>query len=185
MFTGDSMMKTALQIALAAVVSVGVVCAQPASPPAQASVTIGGKSIAINYAAPSVRGREGKLFGPGGKISQDPHYPVWRAGANAATALHTDADLQIKTLKVPAGDYTLFVSIQDPNNWQLIVSKATKEWGLRYDPAQDLGRVNMTMSKPEAMVETLKYTLTDEGGNKGKLELAWEDHVASVPFTVK
>jgi hypothetical protein len=184
MFTGDSMMKTALQIALAAVVSVGVACAQ-ASPAAEASVTIGGKSITINYSAPSVRGREGKLFGPGGKISQDPHYPVWRAGANAATALHTDVDLQIKTLKVPAGDYTLFVNIQDPNNWQLIVSKATKEWGLRYDPAQDLGRVNMTMSKPEAMVETLKYTLTDEGGNKGKLELAWEDHVASVSFTVK
>ena len=185
MFNGDSMMKTALQIALATVVSVGVACAQPASPPAEASVTIGGKSITIKYSAPSVRGREGKLFGPAGKISQDPHYPVWRAGANAATALHTDANLDIAGLKVPAGDYTLFVNVQDPNNWQLIVSKATGEWGLRYDPAQDLGHRSMTMSKPPMMVETLKYTLTDEGGNRGRLELAWEDHVASVPFTVK
>jgi len=34
-------------------------------------------------------------------------------------------------------------------------------------------------------VEVLKYTLTGTGGNKGKLELAWENHVASVPLTVK
>ena len=38
--------------------------------------------------------------------------------------------------------------------------------GLDYDAPQDLGRVKMTMSKPSASVETLKYTLTDEGGGK-------------------
>jgi hypothetical protein len=43
----------------------------------------------------------------------------------------------------------------------------------------------MTMSKPPAMVEQLKYTLSNAGGNKGKLQLAWEDHAASVIFTVK
>ena len=41
------------------------------------------------------------------------------------------------------------------------------------------------MSKPSAPVEELKYTLTDAGGKRGKLELAWETHRASVPFTVK
>jgi hypothetical protein len=43
----------------------------------------------------------------------------------------------------------------------------------------------MTMSKPAATVEVLKYTLTDAGGNKGKLQLEWESHAASVPLTVK
>ena len=41
------------------------------------------------------------------------------------------------------------------------------------------------MSKPVALVEDLNYTLGDEGGNKGKLSLSWENVVASVPFTVK
>ena len=27
--------------------------------------------------------------------------------------------------------------------------------------------------------------LTDAGGNKGKLQLEWENHIASVQFTVK
>ena len=73
----------------------------PASPPDQASVTVNGKTITIKYSAPSVKGRQ--IFGDGGLISNDPHYPVWRAGANSATALHTDADLDIAGLKVPAG----------------------------------------------------------------------------------
>lgn len=178
------MMKTAFQFALAFVVSVGVVCAQQ-SPPAQATTAIAGKTIGIKYSAPSVRGREGQLFGPGGKISHDPNYPVWRAGANSATTLHTDADLDIGGLSVPAGTYTLFVSIENPDAWQLIVNKQTGQWGLKYDAGQDLGRVKMNMSKPPALVEKLQYTLSDEGGNKGKLELAWENHVASVPIMVK
>jgi len=33
--------------------------------------------------------------------------------------------------------------------------------------------VTMTMSKPPALVENLKYTITDLGGNKGKLTLEW------------
>jgi hypothetical protein len=31
----------------------------------------------------------------------------------------------------------------------------------------------------------LKYTISEEGGNKGTLTLAWENVTASVPFTVK
>ena len=78
------------------------------------SATIGGKKIAIEYASPAVNGRVGKLFGKEGRIGQDANYPVWRGGANNATALHTDADLTIAGLSVPKGDYTLFVNLADP-----------------------------------------------------------------------
>ena len=158
----------------------------PASPPAKASVTIGGKTITINYSSPRVKGREGKIFTKDGLIEQThKSYPVWRAGANAATTLHTTGDLTIGTLHVPAGTYTLFVDIANPDQWTLIINKKTGEWGLGYDPKMDLGRTEMHMSKPASMVEDLKYTLTDDGGNKGTLTLAWENHEASVPFTVQ
>lgn len=156
----------------------------PASPPEQTTASIGGKTITIKYSSPRVKGREGHIFGPGGLISHNPHYPVWRAGANSATALHTDADLTIGELSVPKGDYTLFVDISDPDQWTLIVNKKTGEWGLAYDSSQDLGRVKMTMSKPPEMVENLRWTITDQGNNKGEITLAWEDHSASVPVTV-
>src|SRR4051794_22636207 len=153
------------------------------SPPASASVTVGGKTISIRYSAPSVRGR--KIFGPGGVLSQDPTYPAWRAGANSATAFHTDADLDIGGLQVPKGDYTIYAWVADPDNWQLILSKETGQWGLTYNPKMDVGRVKMTMSKPPAPIETYKMTLSGTGPKTGKLQLEWENHIASVPITVK
>jgi hypothetical protein len=149
------------------------------------SATIGGKNIAIAYSSPAVNGRMGKLFGKDGRISQDVNYPVWRAGANDATAFHTDADLDLGGLSVPKGNYTLFVNLANPAAWELIVNKQTGQSGLEYDATQDLGRVKMTTAKPKAMVEQLKFSLSALGGNKGKLELAWENVDASVNFTVR
>jgi len=176
-------MKHILACGAALIMTVGLYAAQ--SPTATESATIGGKTISISYSSPRVNGRVGKLFGKDGRIGQDATYPVWRAGANAATKFHTDAALDVGGLAVPAGDYTLYVDLTDPANWKLIINKQTGQWGLTYNQAQDLGRVTMTMAKPPAMVEELKYTLTDAGGNKGTLTLAWENVVASVPFTVK
>lgn len=159
----------------------------PKSAPATETVTIAGKAIAISYSAPKVRGRAGHIFAKGGLISKDPNYPVWRAGANAATKLHTDGDLLVggEQLKVPKGDYTLFVDITDPDNWVLIINKQTGQWGLSYDKSQDLGRVKMRMAKPAEMVETLKYTLKSMSGHSGSLSLAWENHIGVVPIDVR
>ena len=152
----------------------------PLSPPANTSVTINGKTIAIKYSAPSMRGR--KIFNGAGALQPD--NTIWRAGANEATALHTDADLDIGGLAVPKGDYTLFVWL-DPQQWKLVVNKQTGQFGTEYHQEQDLGRVPMTVSKPPAPIETYKMTLSSTGGNKGKLQLEWENVIASVPFTVK
>lgn len=153
------------------------------SPPEQTSVTLSGKTISIHYSAPSVRGR--RIFGPGGLLSNDPTYPAWRAGANSATSLHTDAGLDIGGLAVPKGDYTLYVWVADPDNWQLIISKETGQWGLSYNAKMDLGRVKMMMSKPPAPIEMYKMTLSSTGPKTGRLQLEWERHIASVPITVK
>ncbi len=170
----QNLCRSALLIGL----SLGVLAAQkPLSPPAETSVTIKGKKITIHYSAPSMRGR--KIFG-----GLEQYGRVWRTGANEATSFETDADLNIAGLKVPKGTYSLFTFI-DPRQWELIVNKQTGMSGLDYDKSQDLGRVKMTMSKPAAPVETFKITLAAAGGNKGTLTLAWENTVASVPFTVE
>ena len=165
-----------IPIALAVVVaSVGY--AQPLSPAAETSVVINGKKITINYSAPSMRGR--KIMG-----ELVPYAAVWRTGANAATSLKTEGDLTMNGLKVPKGEYSLYTFV-DPSQWLLIVNKQTGQDGTDYDKGQDLGRLKMTMSKPPAPVEKFTITLAAAGGNKGTLKLAWENTVASVPFTVE
>jgi hypothetical protein len=152
----------------------------PKSPAETASASIGGKAIKITYSSPGVKGREGHLFTKDGQIGKDPTYPVWRAGANSATALHADGDIHIGDLAVPAGDYTLYVDISDPDNWVLAVNKQTGQWGTKYDKSQDLGRVKMTTTKPSSLVEDLTYTLVDSGSGSGSLTLAWENKSGSV-----
>ena len=158
----------------------------PQSPPQQTSVTINGKEIWISYHAPSVRGR--KIFGGAGALQPDDS--VWRAGADQATFLHTDADLDINGMTVPAGEYTLFVDL-DKGKWQLLVNKQTGQWGIKrdgganFDESKNAGKVAMAMSKPSAPVEQFKITLSSAGGNKGKLQMEWVDVAASVPFTAK
>ena len=168
---------------LLASLMMAVSTASAQSPAETATGKVGNATLVIKYAAPSVRGRQ--IFGEGGLVIGDPTAPIWRAGANDATAFHTDANLDIGGLAVPKGDYTLFVNLKDPDAWELVINKQTGQWGLTYDPSKDLGRVKMEVSKPPAPVETLKYTISSAGGNKGTIQLAWEKHVASVPVTAK
>lgn len=163
----------------------GVALAAPqqyTSPAATTSVAFGDKQVRVSYHAPSMHGRQ--IFG--GLV---PFGQVWRAGANQATLLHTDADLTIGTLAVPKGDYSLYV-LPEEKQWTLIVNKQTGQWGITHggatteDPAKDLGRVAMKLTKPAAPVDTFAITLTKDG-NQGALALSWENTVATVAFDAK
>ncbi len=142
------------------------------SPPAKTSTTVNGKTITIDYSAPSMRGR--KIFG--GLV---PYGEVWRAGANEATTLSTDADLKLGDLNVPKGKYTLWV-LPQADSWMLIVNKQTGQWGTDYTAGQDLGRTKMTLSKAPSPIEKFEIKLTP-----GKLMMEWENTIATVPFTAK
>ena len=142
----------------------------------ETSVTVGGSAVSIKYSAPSVKGR--KIFG--GLV---PYGQAWRAGANSATALHTDADLTIGNLAVPKGDYTLYVW-PTAEGMQLIVNKQTGQWGTEYSEGKDLGRVKMNVAKAAAPIELYKMTLSGSG-KKGQLQLEWEETILTVPVSVK
>ena len=148
--------------------------ANPPSPPAQASITLDGKSVTIDYCAPSMRGR--KIFG-----AIVPYDHWWRTGANTSTTLKTETDLRIGTLTVPAGTYSIY-SLPSSGAWKLIVNKQTGQWGTKYDPSQDLGRVAMLKGPaPGSPVETFKITFENTTGNKTELHLIWENTNVHVP----
>jgi len=161
------------------------------SPFTSTTATIAGKELWIAYHAPSVNGR--KIFGGSGALQPDG--TVWRLGADYATVLHTDADLDLGGVAVPKGDYALYADL-DNGQWKLIINKTLMKgtrhiWGINMDgsttddPATEVGRAPMTMAKPPAPVEKLKITLSGTGGAKGKILVEFENVTASVPFTVK
>ena len=146
------------------------------SPPAETSVTLGGQTVTIEYNPPSARGRKVE----GGLV---PYGSVWRLGADSATTLTSGVDLMIGNLRVPKGVHTLYV-LASESGWKLIVNKQTGQWGLTYSDAQDLGRVDMTLSKLSAPAETMKISLNGSGPSSATLDVEWGNTQASVPVKV-
>ena len=147
------------------------------SPPMSTTVTIEGKKLRIDYGAPSMRGR--KVMG--GLV---PYGEVWCAGANDATTLTTEADLDFAGLKVPKGSYTLW-ALPEKTEWTLIVNKQTGQWHTEYHENRDLGRVKINVKSLPMPVERFRIELAAAGGNKGTLSLIWETTEAWTNFTVR
>ncbi|MGC2112521.1 MAG: DUF2911 domain-containing protein [Candidatus Korobacteraceae bacterium] len=150
----------------------------PLSPSGTASVTFtGGKTVTIDYSRPSMRSR--KIFG--GLV---PYDQVWRTGANAATSLKTDVDLDIGGTTVPKGSYTLY-TLPGMNSWQLIVNKQTGQWGTEYNQSQDLARIPMKVMQRSSGLELFTISFDKTGGNSATLKLEWENTIASVDVKEK
>lgn len=148
-----------------------------ASPPADAAVTLNGKSIAIHYNTPLMRGR--KIMG--GLV---PYGKVWRTGANPATDFKTATALKIGDATVPAGHYTLY-TLPSEGTWQLIVNKETGQWGTKYDQSQDLVRIPMhkdTLPKPQ---EKMSISFEHTQGAHTQLHVRWETTDVWVPVTAE
>jgi hypothetical protein len=147
------------------------------SPPADASVTIGGKKISVEYYSPSMHGR--KVMG--GLV---PYGQVWCTGANWATKLTTEADLVVGGLKLPKGSYSIW-TLPNEKEWTLIINRETGQFHLNYDASRDLGRTRMAVGSVPAPVEAFRIELRRTVANSGKLVLLWENTEASVDFALQ
>ena len=133
----------------------------------------GPSRIAISYGQPHARGRKVE----GGLVPLD---TVWRFGANMATTLHTDVDLTLGDLKLPRGDYTLFI-LYARTGYALIVNRGTGQWGTDRDPAKDIGRVALvsrTMAEAESALSIYLVPEAPQPGTgyaelRGALRIKW------------
>src|SRR5215472_10993447 len=146
------------------------------SPPAETSVTISGKKIHVSYYAPSAHGR--KIMG--GLV---PYGEVWCTGANYATQIDTEADLDMGGLKMPKGSYSIW-TLPTEKEWTLIINSEIGQFHLNYNQRRDFGRVKMNLKALSTPVETFTIKLAPAGENKGLLSLLWENTEVSEPFTV-
>jgi len=133
----------------------------------------GPSRIAISYGQPHARGRKVE----GGLIPQD---TVWRFGANSSTTLHSDVDLTLGDLKLPRGDYSLFI-LYTRSGYALIVNRGTGQWGTDHDATKDIGRVTLasrTMAEPEGslsvyLVPDAPQPATGHANLSGVLRIKW------------
>lgn len=158
----------------------------------KASVTevVGITSITVNYSRPAVKGREGKIWG--GIVADDfgtfnfltsSMSSPWRAGANEATTISFEHDVEVEGQHLKAGTYALFMAMQS-DKATLIFSKQVEAWGsFYYKEEDDVLRIEVETSALENSVERLKYEFIEHHENYCILALQWEKR--SVPFKIE
>lgn len=150
---------------------------------------IGLTDITIHYNRPSVKGREGNIWGKlvhEGYTDQNfgsSKAAPWRAGANEATTIEFSTDVTIEGQPLKAGKYAFFIAY-GPQESTLIFSNDHTVWGSYfYDPSKDALRVKVKPRTLEQLVETLAYDFTEQTTDAATISLRWEK--LAIPFRVK
>ena len=151
---------------------------------------VGMTDIEINWNAPGVKGREGKIWGTSvanygfevlGFGSNMPS--PWRAGANESTTISFSTDVTINGKSLAAGTYGFFIALYT-DSCTLIFNKNTKGWGSYfYNSNLDVLRVTTLQQKDmKESKERLEYTFAKQTANTIEVALEWERW--RIPFTV-
>ncbi len=153
------------------------------SPHEKVTANIAGNEMIIVYGRPYTKdpksGEPRKIWG--GLV---PYGKVWRLGADEATLLTTDKEIEMGGNSIPAGTYSLFLLPAEDGSAKLIVNKQTGQWGTKYDESQDLARIDAKKEAVEKSVDQFTIAIEKEGEG-GVLKLMWEKNAYAVPFTVK
>jgi D-serine deaminase-like pyridoxal phosphate-dependent protein len=94
---------------------------------------------------------------------------VWRIGADAATTITSNVDLDFGGTRVPKGNHILLTRLAEPGKWSLVVSS---KGAFQYEPSARLAEVPLEMQESKDSVEQLTITLTAKDG-RGVIEIAW------------
>ena len=132
-----------------------------------AKAQVAGKTVAIDYGRPELKGRD--------MLGQAEVGKAWRLGADGATTLKTEVDLKFGALAVAKGDYVLTATKVAEGQWQLNVTKAGEDKTL-------LGSVPLTPQKIESSVEMFTIELSGQGSD-GEFLMKWGTTGLKAAFT--
>jgi hypothetical protein len=150
---------------------------QRASPRDTVKAEVDGATFTIEYGRPYKRGRT--IWG-----ALVPWDKWWMPGADESTTLTASRPIVIGTLEVPAEPHTIY-TLPGEEKFLLIVNNELGTFHTRYFPNRDLGRVPMTKTPVDPMVEQMTFAIAPREGGGGVLKLIWDDRAYSVDFVVK
>ena len=146
--------------------------------PSEATGSIGGTNIKINYYSPGVKGRI--LWG--GLV---PYDQVWATGAHMATSVEFDKDLSIGEQEIPAGKYALF-TIPGREEWTVIINKNWEQHLTDdYDQKEDVLRIILKPSMQAQHQERVKYEIKGHSETEGAINISWDELTLALPVSIK
>lgn len=172
--------------------------AQNFAPRDNPTVSLGGKSVSVEYGRPSLGGRSVDEL-----LAKLPEDRVWRAGSEQVTTFTTEGAVMVGDQKVPAGTYSLYLHIPAEGDVSLVLNSVVgRPLGSFYDAApenlkdepwphmpyqseigdKEVARAAMTSVKGGEATDLFTITLGGQDTG-GKLTAAWGDRAWSVAIT--
>jgi len=142
-----------------------------------ARLVLENKKIEVDYWRPYRRNRQ--IFG-----AVVPWERIWRTGANNATQLRSDEDLEFNGNKLTSGKYSIW-TYPTEKGWQLIFNKKADTWGTEYDSTANIFKVPLNVEKTEKPVEILTISLLPGNNDTARLLVEWEYYKAWADFKIE
>ncbi len=139
----------------------------------KAELKAGAGLITVDYGRPSLKGRD--------MLAQLPVGQSWRMGMNQATILSTPVDLTFGSVKLPKGNYSLFLKKVDADKYEITFNSQTGQWGTQHDATKDVAQAPMKKEAVGSPVEM--FTLDLKGTPKGgTIIMSWGTTQLSADF---
>jgi hypothetical protein len=146
------------------------------SQPALVEQTMGRTHIRVRYNRPVARGRA--LFGGIVKYGE-----VWDPGADEATTIDVDRDVLFGGRPLAKGRYSVW-AIPRPDEWTLILSRASNVPHVPYPEGQDALRIPVRVEQAPHM-ESLGFYFPAADSAQAQLALHWGTTRLTVPIAAR
>jgi hypothetical protein len=156
------------------------------SPHETISQRVGGALVTVVYGRPY--SKDPKAAGPDAAPRVIwgvlvPYGKVWRTGSDEATLLVVEKPIVLGGTPIPAGAFSLYTLPAADGSAQLIVNSQVGQWGLTYNPARDIARIDLTRADLDHSVDQFTMGLAKAPGG-GVLKMMWEKTQYSVTYTL-
>ena len=148
------------------------------SPAAKVEQMVGLTKVTIEYSRPGKKGRD--IFG--GLVPFD---QPWRTGANAATKITFDKDLQVGGKDVKAGSYAVLTK-PGKSSWEVMMFPyAGGNWGSYLNSDVEPTTVTAEVGDMgDVVIESFEISLNDITHSGANLYFFWDKTVAWLPLAV-
>ncbi len=149
------------------------------SPASEVSQVVGLTNVTIAYSRPGVKDRT--IFAADGLV---PFGEIWRTGANAATKITFDKDVEVGGKALSAGSYAI-LSKPGAESWEVMFFPYESGSWMSYVDKNPAATVTAEAHSMDVFVETFFIDINNIRDDSATIDIVWENTYVSIPLSVE
>lgn len=155
----------------------------PKSPPTTKSFSENGLDINVAFGQPSKRGR--LIFGEEKDGALQPYGKYWRLGANAATEITFNKDINFAGKAVKAGSYRMY-AVPGANSFQVSLNSELGVFLGVMEPDYKKDVLKVDVPVIQSSTETEQFTINFTSDSTAvNMDFVWDKVIVRVPISVQ